>query len=182
MRHEIYLAGDCFWGTEKYLANIKGVLETCVGYANGHTEHPSYEQVKHEHTGHAETVRVIFDDERLPLNTLLSLFYLAIDPTSVDRQGGDVGHQYRTGVYYTDERDEPVIRASLARLETRVGRPLAVKCEPLAQFFDAETYHQKYLDKNPGGYCHIPFAQLAWIRSVDPAQWTEDSTAPHFEH
>ena len=182
MRHEIYLAGGCFWGAEKYLVSIRGVLETSVGYANGRTEHPNYEQVKHEHTGHTETVRVIFDDERLPLTTLLSLFYLSIDPTSVDRQGVDVGRQYRTGVYYTDERDEPVIRASLSRLQARLGRPVAIECEPLRQFFDAETYHQKYLDKNPGGYCHVPFAQIAWVSTIDPAAWTEDSPAPHFEH
>ena len=182
MRHEIYLAGGCFWGAEKYLASIRGVQETCVGYANGHTERPSYEQVKHEHTGHAETVRVIFDDEQLKLETLLSLFYLSIDPTSVDRQGGDIGHQYRTGVYYTNAADETVIRASLARLQARLGQPVAVECEPLAQFFDAETYHQKYLDKNPGGYCHVPFAQIRWVRTVDPAQWTEESEAPHFQH
>ncbi len=182
MRHEIYLAGGCFWGAEKYLASIQGVLETRVGYANGKTEHPSYEQVKHENTGHAETVHVVFDDQVLPLETLLSLFYLSIDPSSVDRQGGDIGHQYRTGIYYTDEADAPVIRASLGRLESRTGRPVAVECEPLAQFFDAETYHQKYLDKNPGGYCHVPFAQIAWVRTVDPALWTEDSQAPHFAH
>ena len=182
MQHEIYLAGGCFWGAEKYLGNIRGVLETAVGYANGRTEHPSYEQVKHENTGHAETVRVIFDDERLPLETLLSLFYLAIDPTSVDKQGGDTGHQYRTGIYYTDGNDAPVVRASLDRLQARLGRPVAVECEPLRQFFDAETYHQKYLDKNPGGYCHVPFAQIAWVKTVDPAQWTETSEAPHFQH
>ena len=182
MQHEIYLAGGCFWGAEKYLASIQGVLETCVGYANGNTEHPSYEQVKHENTGHAETVRVIFDDELLSLSTLLSLFYLIIDPTSVDRQGGDIGHQYRTGIYYTDTRDAPVIRASLDRLQARVGQQLAVECEPLRQFFDAETYHQKYLDKNPGGYCHVPFAQIRWVKTIDPAQWTEESEAPHFEH
>ena len=182
MRHEIYLAGGCFWGAEKYLANIKGVLETRVGYANGHTDHPSYEQVKHEHTGHAETVHVVFDDEALPLTTLLDLFYLIIDPTSVDRQGGDIGHQYRTGIYYTDESDGPVIRASLARLESRISQPVVIECKPLAQFFDAETYHQKYLDKNPGGYCHVPFAQIAWVRTIDPLQWTEGSTAPEFHH
>ena len=182
MRHEIYLAGGCFWGTEKYLAQIHGVLETTVGYANGRTERPSYEQVKHENTGHAETVRVVFDDEALPLATLLSLFYLAIDPTSVDRQGGDVGHQYRTGVYYVSEADAPEIRASLDRLSARVGQPVALECEPLYQFFDAEEYHQRYLDKNPAGYCHLPLAQLRWIGTVDPAQWTEESEAPAFHH
>ena len=182
MLREIYLAGGCFWGAEKYLAGIRGVRETRVGYANGHTERPSYEQVKHEHTGHAETVRVRYDDAELPLETLLSLFYLAIDPTTVDRQGGDIGHQYRTGIYYTDEGDAAVIRASLARLERRIGKKVAVECAPLMQFFDAEEYHQDYLDKNPDGYCHVPLAQLRWIRTVDPAQWTEDSVAPAFPH
>ena len=156
MRHEIYLAGGCFWGAEKYLDNIRGVLETAVGYANGRTEHPSYEQVKHENTGHAETVRVIFDDERLPLETLLSLFYLAIDPTSVDRQGGDTGHQYRTGIYYTDEEDLPELKACYAKEQEKYSHPMEVELQPLENFYSAEEYHQKYLDKNPGGYCHIP--------------------------
>lgn len=127
-------------------------------------------------------MRVVFDDEALPLRTLLRLFYLAIDPTSVDRQGHDVGHQYRTGVYYTDEQDAPVIRETLAALERKLGRPVAVECLPLRHFFDAEEYHQKYLDKNVNGYCHVPRAQLSWIRTVDPAQWTEDSEAPEFYH
>ena len=182
LQKTIYLAGGCYWGVQRYMDVIRGVLETEVGFANGDTEAPTYEQVKHENTGHAETVRVLYDADRLPLAFLLKLFFEIIDPVAVDHQGEDFGHQYRTGVYYMNAADEPVIRASLARLQARLGQPVAVECEPLAQFFDAETYHQKYLDKNPGGYCHVPFAQIRWVRTVDPAQWTEESEAPHFQH
>lgn len=181
MKREIVLAGGCFWGAQQYLANIAGVLKTEVGYANGHTEAPSYEQVKHEHTGHAEAVRVAYDDERLPLATLLQLFFLAIDPTAVDRQGPDVGHQYRTGIYYTDPKDGETAKAALTALEAKLGCPTAVECEPLMQFFRAEEYHQDYLEKNPGGYCHLPLAQIAWVRTVDPARFRAED-APHFDH
>ena len=151
----IYLAGGCFWGAQRYFDCLPGVLETEVGYANGKTANPTYEQVKHENTGHAETVRVVYDPAVLSLEELLEQFYKAIDPTSVNRQGGDVGIQYRTGVYYTDTAQKPVIEASLAALQTRCAQPIAVEALPLSNFYTAEEYHQKYLDKNPGGYCHI---------------------------
>lgn len=169
MMKTIYLAGGCYWGVEKYTASIRGVAETEVGFANGNTAAPSYHQVRYENTGHAETVRVVYDPEVLPLAKLLSLFYKIIDPTSVDQQGEDVGHQYRTGIYYTEESDGEIARASLKRLEAKVGKPLAVECCPLEHFYTAEEYHQKYLDKNPGGYCHVPFSLIAWVKTVDPA-------------
>ncbi len=172
----IYLAGGCYWGAQKYLSAIRGVKETCVGFANGNTENPSYHQVRYENTGHAETVRVVYDPEVLPLEALLRLFYRIIDPHSVDRQGEDVGHQYRTGVYYDDPADEPAVRASLRELEQRVGGPLAVEALPLANFYPAEEYHQNYLDKNPGGYCHVPFALIQWVRTIDPATWRPEET------
>lgn len=165
----IYLAGGCYWGTEKYVSNIYGVKETEVGFANGNTVSPSYEQVKHENTGHAETVRVVYDADALTLDELLALFYRIIDPTAVDRQGHDIGHQYRTGVYFTDPEDEPVIRASLDRLGASLSKPVAVECLPLRHFYPAEEYHQKYLDKNPGGYCHVPFSQINEVKSWRPA-------------
>jgi len=152
---EIYLAGGCFWGTEKYLASIPGVQATEVGYANGNTADPTYEEVCRQNTGHAETVRVVYDAEALPLPFLLELYYESIDPVSVNRQGGDCGRQYRTGVYFVSEADRPVIERSLAALQQRYDRPIAVEVRPLANFSPAEEYHQKYLDKNPGGYCHI---------------------------
>lgn len=153
----IYLAGGCFWGCQKYFDLTEGVTATQVGYANGHIERPTYEQVKHGDSGHAETVRVEYDPERITLGALLERYFAVIDPTAVDHQGADYGHQYRTGVYYTDAADEPVIRRALAALGERIGAKIAVECMPLTAFYPAEEYHQKYLEKNPGGYCHIRF-------------------------
>ena len=168
---EIYLAGGCYWGVEKYMSNLKGVTGTTVGFANGDTEEPTYQQVRYENTGHAETVRVEYDPSVLTLPVLLDLFYKIIDPTSVDQQGEDVGHQYRTGVYFTDENDAPIIRESRDRLEKRIGRPLAMETCKLEQFGPAEEYHQKYLDKNPTGYCHVPFQMISWVKTVDPEKY-----------
>lgn len=155
MKKEIYLAGGCFWGTEKYFSLIPGVLDTEVGYANGNTENPSYEEVCRLGTGHAETVKVIYDNEKLSLKDLLSLYYDVIDPISLNRQGNDRGTQYRTGIYYVDEEDIPIIRKSLEELQEKYKEPLAIEVLELINYYSAEDYHQKYLDKNPGGYCHI---------------------------
>ena len=151
----IYLAGGCFWGAEKYLSQIKGVLKTEVGYANGKTANPSYEEVCHKNTGHAETVKVLYDPGKLRLAFLLDLFYESIDPTTVNRQGGDRGTQYRTGIYYVDAADREVIEKSIAELQKRFKKPIAIEVLPLSNYYTAEEYHQKYLDKNPNGYCHI---------------------------
>ena len=153
----IYLAGGCFWGCQKYFDLMEGVLSTEVGYANGSTANPTYEQVKHENTGHAETVKIEYDPAVISLEALLRKYFAVIDPTAVNHQGGDFGTQYRTGIYYTDEADEPVARASLDALATRCGKPLAVELKPLENYYPAEEYHQKYLEKNPNGYCHIHF-------------------------
>ncbi|MBR1583985.1 MAG: peptide-methionine (S)-S-oxide reductase MsrA [Clostridia bacterium] len=152
----IYLAGGCFWGCQKYFDLIPGVLETEVGYANGPTENPSYEQVK-AHAGHAETVRVLYDPAALPLKELLQKYFAVIDPTAVNHQGEDFGVQYRTGIYYTDPEDAPVIDAALGELAGNYSQPLAVEHAPLQNFYPAEEYHQKYLEKHPDGYCHIHF-------------------------
>jgi methionine-S-sulfoxide reductase len=160
----IYLAGGCFWGTEKYLAIIPGVIATNAGYANGRTVNPSYEEVCRNNTGHAETVRVDYDPAVLTLPFLLDLFYDAIDPTSLNRQGRDSGTQYRTGIYYTDEEDRTVILNSIAALQTKYDKPIAVEVQPLENYYPAEEYHQKYLDKNPGGYCHIGGDTLERLR------------------
>ena len=165
---EIYLAGGCYWGVEKYVSNIKGVLRTTVGFANGNTIHPTYEQVRYENTGHAETVRVVYDVDALSLDVLLKLFYRIIDPTSVDKQGEDEGHQYRTGVYFTNTADEAVVVQSLQELAERIGKPLAIEACALEHFYDAEEYHQKYLDKNPNGYCHVPLAEIQWVKTIEP--------------
>ena len=153
----IYLAGGCFWGMQKYLDQFQGILETEVGYANGPDTAPCYQDVCHD-SGHAETVKIVFDERIMPLETLLDYYFLVIDPLSVNQQGHDKGIQYRTGIYYTDPSQRPVIDAVCAREEKKAGQKLAVERLPLANFFSAENYHQKYLDKNPGGYCHIPVA------------------------
>ena len=157
---EIYLAGGCFWGVQRFVDQFDGVLETEAGYANGPDAAPSYQDVCAS-SGHAETVRVRYDEEKLGLARLLEYYFMVIDPLSVNRQGGDAGIQYRTGVYYTDPAELPEIEAAFAREREVAGGPLAVELQPLRNFFPAEEYHQKYLDKNPGGYCHIPWAMMS---------------------
>lgn len=160
---EIYLAGGCFWGAEKYLSSIWGVLSTKVGYANGKTQNPTYEDVCGG-AGHAETVRVVYDPAVISLDFLLRLYYNSVDPVSINRQGGDIGAQYRTGIYYTDPKDLPVIKRSVAELEKRTAKPVAIEVLALQNFSLAEEYHQRYLDKNPGGYCHIPKALFERVK------------------
>lgn len=151
----IYLAGGCFWGLQKFFDQFEGVAYTEVGYANGPDEAPSYQEVCAS-SGHAETVRVVYDEEKLSLPKLLEYYFMVIDPLSVNRQGNDVGIQYRTGVYYIDDGQLEEIQPVFAQEQEKAGAPLAVELKPLENFFSAEEYHQKYLDKNPGGYCHIP--------------------------
>jgi methionine-S-sulfoxide reductase len=150
----IYLAGGCFWGTQKFFDQFEGVVRTEVGYANGPTENPSYQEVCRS-SGHAETVRIDYDPAAVSLTQLLDWYFLTVDPTSYHRQGGDMGVQYRTGIYYTEAEQLPEIRARYALEQAKYRQPLEVELLPLANFYPAEEYHQKYLDKNPGGYCHI---------------------------
>jgi len=151
----IYLAGGCFWGMQKFFDQFDGVLRTEVGYANGPDKAPSYQEVC-KSSGHAETLRVDYDPAKITLTRLLEYYFMVIDPLSVNRQGGDSGIQYRTGIYYTVEGQLPEIEAVYAAQEKKAGTKLAVELMPIKNFFTAEEYHQKYLDKNPGGYCHIP--------------------------
>ena len=151
----IYLAGGCFWGVQKYFDQFDGVLTTEVGYANGPEEAPSYRDVCNS-SGHAETVKIEYDPEVISLTELLGYYFMVIDPLSVNKQGNDRGIQYRTGIYYTDENQLPEIKDVYKEQEEKAGAELAVEMEPLKNFYTAEEYHQKYLEKNPGGYCHIP--------------------------
>jgi peptide methionine sulfoxide reductase msrA/msrB len=158
---EIYLAGGCFWGVEKYFAAVLGVIETRVGYANGANalggalKPPTYEEVCEGNTGYAETVYIKYDSRVISLTKLLDLYYDIIDPTSVNKQGNDVGEQYRTGIFYADEEDRAIILGSVQLLSESYDEPVAIVVEKLENFYDAEDYHQKYLEKNPSGYCHI---------------------------
>lgn len=165
----IYLAGGCFWGTEKYFSEVKGVVSTEVGYANGNTENPTYEEVCHNNTGHAETVKVEYDPKVISLSFILDLYYDVINPTSVNKQGEDEGTQYRTGIYYVDDSDVEIIKNSIEKLQTKYDKPIAIEVLPLKNYYPAEEYHQKYLDKNPNGYCHISLNKFAKAKTaVDP--------------
>ena len=151
----IYLAGGCFWGTEHFLGLVHGVEKTEVGYANSSVPDPSYREVCTGRTGAAETVEVVYDADEVSLPFLLNLYFQTIDPTSLNKQGNDRGTQYRTGIYYTDPAERPIIEKSLSELQKKYSKPLAIEVGPLENFYPAEEYHQDYLDKNPGGYCHI---------------------------
>ncbi|MBO5800960.1 MAG: peptide-methionine (S)-S-oxide reductase MsrA [Alistipes sp.] len=164
---EIYLAGGCFWGTEHYFKQVRGVISTTAGYANGNTENPTYEQVYTDSTGYAETVHILYNPEVVSLTLLLELFFRSIDPTSLNRQGNDCGTRYRTGIYYTTEEDIATIRKVYNDMERIMGEPLMVEVEPLKNFYHAEEYHQDYLDKNPRGYCHIPFELMIMAREAN---------------
>ncbi|OOB79622.1 MAG: peptide methionine sulfoxide reductase [Epulopiscium sp. Nuni2H_MBin003] len=154
---KIYFAGGCFWGLEKFLGHIYGVLKTSVGYANGNTDKkPTYEAVCTDTTGFVETVEVTYDEDAVSLPFLIRTFFNAIDPTSLNRQGGDCGSQYRTGVYYTDKDEQEIIEAELKELQKKYDKRIVVQNLPLDKYYLAESYHQNYLIKNPTGYCHIP--------------------------
>jgi len=157
---DIYYAGGCFWGVEEYFSRIPGVVDATVGYANGKTENPSYEDVCFRNSGHAETVHVRYDPDTVSLETLTRQFFKIINPISVNKQGNDVGSQYRTGIYYVDEADRPVIEQVMGQVQQKYRKPLAVELTPLVQYYLAEDYHQDYLKKNPNGYCHISFDSL----------------------
>ena len=157
---EIYFAGGCFWGVEEYFSRIPGVADATSGYANGTTENPTYEQVCSDTTGFAETVRVRYDPEVVSLRTLVEQYFKIIDPTSVNRQGNDVGTQYRTGVYFVNIDDQLVLESAFAGARARHGGTIATELKPLANFYPAEEYHQDYLRKKPGGYCHVDFSSL----------------------
>ena len=157
---EIWLAGGCFWGVETYMSRIYGVYDVTSGYANGDKENPSYEDVVTGESGYSETVHVRYDPDRVNLNTLLTHFFKIIDPTEKDKQGNDVGNQYRSGIYYTDQRDRVVIDEVFALEQEKYTKAIQTEILPLKNYYLAEEYHQDYLDKNPNGYCHIDFSKL----------------------
>ena len=149
----IYLAGGCFWGLEAYMERIQGVIDAVSGYANGKGDTTNY-QLLHA-TDHAETVKVTYDPNKISLDKLLQYYFRVIDPTSINKQGNDRGRQYRTGIYYQNEKDKAVIEAALKTLQSKYQEPIQIEVEPLKNYVEAEEYHQDYLKKNPNGYCHI---------------------------
>ena len=171
---EIYLAGGCFWGLEEYFSRVSGVLQTSVGYANGQVETTNYQLIKE--TDHAETVQVVYDEKVVSLREILLYYFRVIDPLSVNQQGNDRGRQYRTGIYYLEEADLPTINTVVREQELLIGRKIAVEVEKLRHYILAEDYHQDYLKKNPGGYCHIDVRD-AEKPLIDAANYEKPSQA-----
>ncbi|WP_298824980.1 peptide-methionine (R)-S-oxide reductase MsrB [uncultured Planococcus sp.] len=178
---DIWLAGGCFWGVEAYMARVFGVYDVTSGYANGNTENPTYEEVIRENTGHAETVHVRYDPERVDLEKLLGHYFMIIDPTLLNQQGNDRGEQYRTGIYYENEADRAIIDKVVASEKERYDDPIVTEVEVLEHYYLAEEYHQDYLEKNPDGYCHVEFDTLEGqdieegAQLIDPALYPKPS-------
>ncbi|HNZ50184.1 MAG TPA: peptide-methionine (S)-S-oxide reductase MsrA [Bacilli bacterium] len=156
----IVLAGGCFWGVEAYYKQIKGVVDTNVGYTNGNKAKPSYEDLKNHLATHAEAVEIYYDEKILSLEQILDHLFRIIDPTSLNRQGGDFGIQYRTGVYYQSEEDKHRIEQFFHHQNQQLQGKLAVELAKEKGFYLAEDYHQDYLDHNPNGYCHVDFSLI----------------------
>lgn len=163
----IYIAGGCFWGIEKLMSLVPGVSDAVSGYANGTGENPSYEQVSRGDTGHRETVKVSYDTQKVDLKSLLKLYFSVIDPTLKDQQGNDRGSQYQTGIYWDNEEDGAIVLEYAAQEQAKYSA-FHVELAPLTAFWTAEAYHQDYLDKNPGGYCHIPSSAFEQAKNLAP--------------
>jgi peptide-methionine (S)-S-oxide reductase len=152
----VTLGGGCFWCIEAVYQRIDGIEKVTSGYAGGTTENPTYEEVCTGNTGHAEVVRIDYDPQKISFGELLEIFWQAHDPTTLNRQGADVGTQYRSVILYHDEEQKAVAEESKRRASVRLGRPVATEIERMDVFYIAEEYHQDYFNKNPGaGYCRV---------------------------
>jgi peptide-methionine (S)-S-oxide reductase len=155
----ITLGGGCFWCVEAVFEQVDGVISAESGYSNGHVKQPSYEQVCEGSTGHAEVVRVQFDNSKISLRDVLEIFFATHDPTTLNRQGNDVGPQYRSGIYTHDEKQAAVAREVLAEVNAATGNRAVTELEPVANYWRAEAYHQHYFAQHPGqGYCAVVVA------------------------
>jgi peptide methionine sulfoxide reductase msrA/msrB len=175
----IYLAGGCFWGMEQLMQSIPGVLDAESGYANGTGEQDAdYKTVCAGKTGFRETVKVTYDPARVSLDQLLFAYFEVVDATAVNRQGHDIGTQYQAGIYYADAASQETVERIAAIERARTPR-FAVEVKPLINYFPAEEYHQNYLDKNPGGYCHIPSAEIARLSrsTIDAGRYRKPDEA-----
>ncbi len=148
-------AAGCFWGVEAAFVEMDGVLETAVGYSGGHSESPSYEQVCGGRTGHAESVDVTFDPAEVSYEDLLDAFWALHDPTTLNRQGPDVGSQYRSAIFFHTPEQEQAALASKARASEKFRKPIVTEITPASEFYRAEEYHQKYFQKHGGAACHF---------------------------
>jgi peptide methionine sulfoxide reductase msrA/msrB len=175
MERNIFFAGGCFWGVEKYFSLIPGITATEAGYANGHIDNPTYEQVCRGDSGFAETVKVSYDEKRVSLVFLLTAFFEVIDPFSLNRQGPDVGVQYRTGIYTDDPHTLDLITRYVRNLQRKSAQKIATEVLPLSNYYPAEEYHQKYLEHNRNGYCHIDNAVFEKLKNLKQSGYTRKS-------
>lgn len=158
--HVIYLAGGCFWGVEAFISRLQGVNQTEVGYANGHDLAPTYEKVCTGKTGHVETVKATYNPKIISLEEILEKFFQIIDPYTKNRQGPDTGTQYRTGIYWQEDFQGEIVLNFLKQKQKESQKRIVVEAYPISSFYPAEMYHQKYLEKNPEGYCHVDLNQI----------------------
>ncbi|MCM1451422.1 MAG: peptide-methionine (R)-S-oxide reductase MsrB [Clostridium sp.] len=165
---EIYLAGGCFWGIEKLMSLVPGVIDAEAGYANSVVANPTYKEVCMGETHAAETVKVTYDADVISLTELLEIYWQAIDPYSLNKQGGDRGTQYRTGIYVTDRQAGEAVVDFLRKKQAEADRQIKVEAKKLINFYPAEEYHQDYLDKTPGGYCHVDLSLFKKAKEYVP--------------
>ncbi len=156
---EAVLGGGCFWCLDAAFRQIDGVVDVISGYANGHVEKPSYKEVCTDTTGHAEVVKILYDDTKLSYSDLLEIFYTIHDPTTLNRQGADYGSQYRSTILYQNDEEKKIAEEVTAQMQKHLDRKIVTKIEPLRNFYPAEEYHQNYFEKNPWqGYCQAVVA------------------------
>ena len=149
------LAGGCFWGVEELVRKLPGVTDTTVGYAGGTLDKPLYEDVKTGRTGHAESLQIVFDPSKITFDEILDFFFRLHDPTTANRQGNDVGTQYRSAIFYHDDAQREAAERAIQRAQPKWPRPIVTEVVPFTNFYEAEDYHQDYLQRKPNGYtCH----------------------------
>lgn len=159
MQQAIFAAG-CFWGVQYYFDQVPGVVSTIVGYAGGTAEDPTYEEVTRHTTGHAEAVLVEFDESKVSYETLLKQFFHMHDPTQLNRQGPDIGDNYRSAIFYVTDDQKAVAEKVLAAVRPQYDRPIVTEITEAGPFYEAEDYHQKYTEKTGRGMCHVPYEPI----------------------
>ncbi|MGI6392580.1 MAG: peptide-methionine (S)-S-oxide reductase MsrA [Candidatus Izemoplasmatales bacterium] len=151
---KVIIAGGCFWGVEAYYKRLKGIETTMVGYTDGLKANPTYEEVCRS-SGHVEAVLLEFDEQLISLRKIIEHFLRIVDPTAINRQGNDIGIQYRSGIYVFEEKDKILVQELLEEAQKHYSRKIQTKVLPAGPFYRAEEYHQGYLEKKPHGYCHV---------------------------
>ena len=173
----IYFAGGCFWGVEEFFSRINGVTNVTSGYANGTGSAPTYEEVIQGDRGFVETVEVKYDSQRVSLSELLTYYFKVIDPTTLNKQGNDIGIQYRTGIYYASDKDAFVISDIVNEEQKKYKKAIVTEVLPITNYYMAEEYHQDFLVKNPNAYCHIDLSILDDVLfTVDPSLYQDLAT------